>query len=350
MRRGTVFIVLFVLVAAAIIAATTLLRGQEALEITVAVDPLADEWVRAAALRYNDSGATVGIGRRVRVLVTTRSDSSVLQQPWSAQDVAVGWIPAWSTLAAAGRGSVVSAQTIVSSLARTPLVWMSYEQRADIIPEVSWQGVQAAANSERVELAFSLPPQSVQGLAALVSGAAEYHQTSILSEANLSDPAMRAWLTPVIESVPNFNTLGANIARYVAGVQGSTVDAAIAPESQWIGALSTLTSRGQPRFGYPSSMVLFDFPFITLRDSTTTDDQLSAAQSFAAFLTSPSQQSSLEEYGLRPAQSDPLPSSVVFGPAQQYGILAELPAVQPVQLPGTSSIQAFLTWFNGVNR
>jgi hypothetical protein len=350
MRRGTVFIVLFVLVAGAILAATTLLRGQEALEITVAADPLVVDWVRNAALDFNNSGATVGIGRRVRVVVTTRSDASVLQQPWTAQDAAVGWIPAWSSLAASGRGSIVTAQTIVSSLARTPLVWMSYESRADDIPDVSWQGIQSAADSGNVDLAFSLPPNSVQGLAALISGVAEYHQTSILSDANLSDPGMRAWLTPVIGSVPNFNTLGPNVAQYVAGPQGGTVDAAIAPESQWMTTLDTLTRRGQPRFSYPSALVLFDFPFITLRSSTTTDDELSAAQSFAVFLNAPAQQANLERFGLRPAQSEPLPDSPVFGPAVQYGIAAMLPAVQPVQLPSGSSIQAFLTWFNGVNR
>src|SRR5688500_9200444 len=104
MRRGTFVIILFVLVAGAIIAATTLLRSQPALEITIATDPLAREWVQAAALSYNESGATVGVGRRVRVLVTTRSDTEVLQTPWSPNtqqspgNHPVGWIPAWSSL------------------------------------------------------------------------------------------------------------------------------------------------------------------------------------------------------------------------------------------------------------
>lgn len=356
MRRGTFVIILFVLVAGAIIAATTLLRSQPALEITIATDPLAREWVQAAALSYNESGATVGVGRRVRVLVTTRSDTQVLQSPWSPNtpqspnNHPVGWIPAWSSLAAVSRGSTVTTQTVALSLARTPLVWMSYASRDADIPDVSWQGIQEVADSENIDLAFSLPPQSVQGLASLISAVADFHQTGILSDSMLSDSAMRSWLMPLIESVPNFNTLGPNVALYVAGPQGGTVDAAIAPESQWLSALNTLTSKGQPRFAYPTFPVVFDFPFVTLRDIATTDDEISAAQSFAAYLSSAAQQQNLERFGLRPAQSDPLATSTIFGPAQQYGIAASLPSAQPVQLPSSSSVLSLLTWFNSASR
>jgi hypothetical protein len=350
MRRGTFVIILFVLVAGAIIAATTLLRSQPALEITIATDPLAREWVQAAALSYNESGATVGVGRRVRVLVTARSDTQVLQTPWAPNDQPVGWIPAWSSLAAVSRGSTVTTQTVALSLARTPLIWMSYANRDADIPDVTWQGIQEVADSENIDLAFSLPPQSVQGLASLISAVADFHQTGILSDSMLSDSGMRNWLLPLVESVPNFNTLGPNVALYVAGPQGGTVDAAIAPESQWLSALNTLTAKGQPRFAYPAFPVIFDFPFITLRDIATTDDEISAAQSFAAYLSSAEQQQNLERYGLRPAQSDPQPTSTVFGTAQQYGITATLPSSQPVQLPSSSSVLSLLTWFNSANR
>lgn len=350
MRRGTFVIILFVLVAGAIIAATTLLRSQPALEVTIATDPLAEAWVRAAALSYNESGATVGVGRRVRVLVTTRSDTQVLQTPWVPNDQPVGWIPAWSSLAAVSRGSTVTTQTVALSLARTPLVWMSYASREADIPDVSWQGIQEVADNKNIDLAFSLPPQSVQGLASLISAVADFHQTGILSDSMLSDSAMRTWLMPLIASVPNFNTLGPNVALYVAGPQGGTVDAAIAPESQWLSALNTLTAKGQPRFAYPAYPVVFDFPFITLRDIATTDDEISAAQSFAAYLSSPAQQQNLDRFGLRPAQSDPQSTSTVFIPAQQYGIAASLPSAQPVQLPSSSSVLSLLTWFNSANR
>ena len=350
MRRGTFVIILFVLVAGAIIAATTLLRSQPALEITIAVDPLAEAWVRDAALSYNESGATVGVGRRVRVLITTRSDTQVLQTPWVPNDQAVGWIPAWSSLAAISRGSTVTTQTVALSLARTPLVWMSYANREGEIPDVSWSGIQDVADNDNINLAFSLPPQSVQGLASLISAVADFHQTGILSDSMLSDSAMRAWLMPLIGSVPNFNTFGPNVALYVAGPQGGTVDAAIAPESQWLAALNTLTAKGQPRFAYPAFPVVFDFPFITLRDIATTDDEISAAQSFAAYLSSSAQQQNLERFGLRPAQIDPQATSAVFGTAQQYGIAATLPSAQPVQLPSSSSVLSLLTWFNSANR
>ncbi|MBK8134771.1 MAG: substrate-binding domain-containing protein [Chloroflexi bacterium] len=340
MRRGSLFIILFVLIAAMIIGATTLLRSQPALEITVAADPLAEAWLREAALAFNQSGATVGVGRRVRVNISVRSDTAVLQQTWTPNSHPVGWVPAWSSVANISRGSSVSAQVAALSLARTPLVLMSFDSRVAEIPVLSWAGLQTAASTSVINLAFSLPTNSVQGLGAVISAIADFHQTSILSDAQLSNTAMRAWLAPLVESVPNFNTVGSNVAQYVAGPQGGTVDAAIASESQWLLSLSTLSLKGVPRFAYPAFPVVFDFPFLILRSTTTTDDEVSAAQAFAAYLSADAQQTRLEQFGLRPALSEPLATSTVFGPALQYGIAAALPAVQPVQLPSSSSLLA----------
>lgn len=345
MRRGSLFIVLFVLIAALIIGATTLLRSQPALEITVAVDPLAEAWLREVALAFNQSDPTVGVGRRVRVNIVVKSDTAVLSTPWSPANHPIGWIPAWSSLAAVNRGSTVTSQVAALSLARTPLVLMSFQSREAEIPDLSWTGLQTVSSTSAINLAFSLPTSSVQGLGAVISAVAEFHQTGILSDAMLSNSSMRSWLSPLIDSVPNFNTVGANVAQFVAGPQGGTVDAAIAPESQWLVGLPTLLkpdSAGNPtqipRFAYPAYLIVFDFPFIVLRDTTTTDEQVSAALAFAAYLSTAEQQTNLDRFGLRPAMSDPPAGSPVFGPAVQYGIAAALPSTQPVQLPGSSSL------------
>lgn len=355
MRRGTVFIVLFIIVAALIIGASTLLQNQPALEINIAVDPLGEAWLRDAALRFNESGATIGVGRRVRVNIITRSDLNVLNNSgWTAQNKPAGWIPAWSSLSNLSRSPGITADSVVLSLARTPLVWMSPESRADKIPDLSWTGIQSAiadgTSTQLVNLAFSLPSNSAQGLGALISAAAEYHHSGVLDEEMLRNTEMRTWLAPLVQSVPNYTTVGANAAQLMAGAQGSTYDAAIAPESQWLLTLETLRTRNTPRFAYPENPVVFDFPFITLRDATTTDEQIAAAQSFAAYLMSPGQQTNLERFGLRPAQNDPQPESALFVAGARYGIQHTLPAVQAVQLPSASALQTLDLWFTNTLR
>ncbi|MBK9122122.1 MAG: substrate-binding domain-containing protein [Chloroflexi bacterium] len=343
MRRGTIFIILFVLIAAALVAATTLLRSQPPVEIDVAVDPLAEPWLRAAALEFNTSGVTVGVGRPVRVNVIVAPGMQILNEPWSSNNHPDGWIPAWSAFAAAIRMSVTT-NTEALSLARTPLVWMRDASDDSPISALTWDGVQEAAASNRINIAFSSPSLSVQGFAVLLSGAADFHDSGVLADAQLNDRAMRDWLLPVIESVPSFNTIPNDVAQYVAGPQGRTVDVAIGPESQWLTSLSVLARTYTPEFAYPDYPVMFDFPYITLSSVQTTDDERAASQAFAAFLLNGAQQGALDTYGLRPAVGEPAETSDVFIGGERYGIMRQLPVNQAIQLPQPSAISGLRQW------
>ncbi len=343
MRRGTIFIIVFVAIAAALVAATTLLRSQPPVEIDVAVDPLAEPWLRAAALEFNTSSVTVGVGRPVRVNVIAAPGMQILNEPWSSNNPPDGWIPAWSAFAAAIRMSV-SLNTEALSLARTPLIWMRDASDDSPISALSWDGVQEAAASNRINIAFSAPSQSVQGFAVLLSGAAEFHGSAVLTDQQLNDSAMRQWLLPVIECVPNFNTISTDVGQFVAGPRGRNVDVAIGPESQWLTSLSVLARTYTPEFAYPDYPVMFDFPYITLSSAQTTDDERAASQAFAAFLLSDAQQAALETHGLRPASGEPAATSEVFAGAEQYGILRQLPVNQAIQLPQPSAINGLRQW------
>lgn len=343
MRRGTIFIILFVLIAAAIVGASYLLQGQEPVEIVVAVDPLAEAWLRSAALEFNNSSATVGVGRRVRVTINVVSSMQVLDQPWASSNHPDGWIPAWSAIANNVR-MVVSANTEALSLARTPLIWMRNADGDAEIAELSWDGVQQTASSTRLNVAFSAPSQSVQGFAVLLSGAAEYHDSGVLTDAQLSNAGMREWLELILDSVPSFNTISTDVAQFVAGPQGRIVDVAMGPENQWLMALGTLRSRMTPEFAYPVYPIVFDFPYITLTSTQSTAEERSASQAFAAYLLAAAQQGNLERFGLRPAQGDPAESSEAFTAAAQYGIVRQLPTVQAVQVPTGSGMSGLRQW------
>ncbi len=85
MRRGTIFVIIFILLAAGIVGASLFLRSQPPLEITVAVNPLAESWVRAAVDAYNASEPVVNATRRVIYRVTAVDDLTVWSDEVSRQ-------------------------------------------------------------------------------------------------------------------------------------------------------------------------------------------------------------------------------------------------------------------------
>lgn len=351
MRRGTVFIIVFIAIAGGILALTQVFRSQPPLEVVVAVDPLAERWVRAAAAEFNARGELVSIGRRVRIELQVVSDMVVwgqnTQTGWTAESHPDGWIPAWSALfPSSSVGAGVTAQPLSPSLARTTLVWGSMGSAG--LEDLSWDGVQAAADDgERI--VFPLADGSVQGLGTLLSGAAHTNGVSSLSADMLNSTETRAWLLPVVQAVPNFNTVGPDVAVFMSGPQGSGYVAGIAAESQWLMQLGVLANRS-PRFAYPDAPVMFDFPFYLLDSINQTEDERVGIRAFAEFLAQPAQQISAMDSGLRPASSEPPTDHPLFARGAPFGILPALSDINAVALPDqTSTLRSFLAWF-GQNR
>jgi hypothetical protein len=349
MRRGTVFILLFIVVAVAIVGGSALLRSQPAIELRLAVDPLAESWVREMAARFNDAGETVGVGRRVRISVEVISDVNVLDpsRTWRADQQPDGWIASWSELAkfyTPGLG--ITRRMLNASLARTALVWMSPLSRASSVPELSWSWVQEAAADNLLQVAFSLPTTTSQGLAVLLSAVTDSAQENALSASTLNDSRLRSALMPVVASVPNFNSVGADVALYVAGPRGGSVDVAIAPESQWLTQLNTLRQRGDLRFAYPNNLLVFDFPLIALVREEAEPEREEGIRAFGVFLAAEAQQQAAFTYGLRPASAEPDPADSTFVDAQRFGIAPTLSA-GAVTLPDSyNAVQSLISWFN----
>ncbi len=351
MRRGTVFIVIFALLAGAIVALTQVFRAQPALEVTVAVDPLAERWIRDAAASFNARGETVGVGRRVRVVVVAIGDMTVFngQAGWRAEQHPDGWIPAWSALFSGGSvGAGVTARPLSGSLARTTLVWMS-PQASTAVDAVTWDGVRAAVTQGNHRIALPAVT-SVQGFAGLMSGVAHYHGRNELDAADFGDD-VRAYLEPLVRAVPAYATVGPDPALAMSGPTGSTYVAGLATESQWLEQMAVLAAK-QPRLGYPDSLVILDFPFYLLDSPNQTDDERAGVQAFAAYLNTPDQQANAMTFGLRPATSEPPAEHPVFARGAAYGAAPALSALRAVDLPagGQSSIQSFIRWAGGLQR
>src|SRR6187549_534850 len=100
MRRGTVVVIIFLLVAAAIIGASQFLRSQPPLELLVAVSPLAEDWAREAVESFNQGDVLVNGTQRVHFSVQVVEDTQVWREEgrvtWTRDSHPDAWLPASS--------------------------------------------------------------------------------------------------------------------------------------------------------------------------------------------------------------------------------------------------------------
>ena len=362
MRRGTVFLLLFIVFVAGVIGVSQFLRTQPALNITFAVDSLAVDWVREAANRFNASSPLVNGTQRIQVEVSVIGDMDVWEGEanWTTQNHPDGWIPSSSVSLSYAQSANVPMQAVADSTARTLLVWGGYASRVAIITQdgtvpFDWETVQVAAEAASwrqlggdpswgfVKLAFPIPDSTMTGLAALLSGAANFNDTDDLSGGSTRGTDFYNWLTPIIASVPNFQTLGADVAKTVARGP-STVEIAILPESQWLLNLSAMIGNESVVLSYPAYDFVFDFPVARWDDLQTTETERAAVKAFADWLLTGKEQSFLVEKGLRPALGEVPTTASLFSGATQYGIQLT-PTFQSIQAPSRTDAQGLMQWF-----
>jgi len=366
MRRGTIIVIVFILVAGAIVGASQFLRSQPPLEFSVAVNPLAADWVRAAVNNFNASEPIINATQRVQFSVTVIDDLPIWQgsQAWTQENHPAAWIPA-SSASVSYFSDRYSLQT--PSLARTPLVWGGYESRVNVATEngsqpLDWESVQRVAEAASwsavggdsrwgfFKLAFGRADQSMSGLAALFSGAAAFSSTANISGVTRSNEFRDDWMQPIVESVPNFQTMGADPAAAMAR-GASTVEIALLPESQWLLNLNGLTDDEPIIFSYPAYQFLLDFPLAVWNDtSEAAVNERAAVTALSAWLLRQAEQNALAQYGLRPAQGDPASTATLFAQAVDYGIQLQPDLTQIVQAPPRTEAQGLVQWFTNTVR
>ncbi len=360
MRRGTIIVVIFVLIAGGIVAASQFLRSQPPLTLTVAVHPLAADWAQEAVTGYNATQPIVGT-QRIQFNVTVIDDLPVWQgsSTWTPQNHPAVWIPASSTSV-----NYTSSYTVSTpSVAQTLLVWGGYQSRVDIAAKggtFDWSTVQALAAGESwtaaggqsnwgfILLGFPRADQTMAGLAVLLTAAGDFNTTTDLSGNITRSNEFRQWLTPVINSV-NYTTLGNDPAAAVARGP-STVQIALLPESQWLRNLGGLTDSEAVVFAYPAYQFVFDFPVASWNGSEISATERDAAAALSAWLLQTAQQNRLPQYGLRPASGVIDTGASLFTQGQALGIQLQPDLTNVVQAPGRNETQAFIQWFTSEQR
>lgn len=365
MRRGTVIVLIFIVLAAVVVGASQFLRSQPPLEITVAVSPLAETWVRSAVDAFNASEPIVNATRRVHVTVNTIDDLSVWsdegQRAWATTHPSA-WIPASS--ASLGYANRLPLETVEPSLAQTVLAWGGFSDRVDALTDdgarpLDWDTIAQAAESGtwasvsadhaswgNIKLAFARPDGSTGGLAVLFSGAAAFNADPVLSGTTVVADDFHVWMESILLGVPNYNTLGASVAKTLASRGVSVGEIALLPESEWLTSLSgNLENATNPiRLSYPVYQFVFDFPLARWQELTADED--AAVDALRDWLAGQHP----EAYGLRPAGRGLTETASVFANAERYGAQLAPDLTLAVHAPPRAETQRLLVWVGGVVR
>jgi hypothetical protein len=208
----------------------------------------------------------------------------------------------------------------------------------------SWQALGGQADWRFLKLGFGQPNRTMSGLGALFTGAAHVADSADLTGGATRDSAFRDRMEPVINSVPNFNTLGGDPAAAMARGP-STVEIALFPENQWLTNLNGMVANEPVRLNYPAYQFVLDFPLVAWQDIQTTPEQIAAVDRLGSWLLADAQQASTVNFGLRPASGQVESTASLFANAVQYGIQPDPAFGQPVQPPGRSDTQALIQWF-----
>jgi hypothetical protein len=339
MRRSTIVVILFALIVAALIGYNQYVKQQPPVEITLAVDPLVEDWVRAAIDQYNATDPRVQNGA-VRVHYSVESVIGDVKawtgsSGWNPDKHPDLWIPS-SSLAVQYYPSSPF-QSVQDSLARTPLVWGGFVSRlsalsptgaeldwpivSDALAKGTWAALGAKNIPGNINMALNDPSASSAGLGAIFTGVATLNSTDTVTSAALNGSTARSWLTSVDDSIRGLKSVSA--AEDMARFGASRVQFGLLPEAQWLMAYNDLRRTEEVHFSYPAYQFILDAPMVMWSDIKTTEVEKQAAAALGQYLISNAGQQTVLQYGWRPAETEPNESDKLFAAAASSGISAQ---------------------------
>lgn len=328
--------------------------------LEVAVSPLAQAWVNAAAAEYNRSNPSQN-GRLVTVRVTNQDSIAVWTSArpyWTAENHPDAWIPEAAYVLSYAAQANLPFETAQNSLAQSPVVWGAFETRSRVIEteygsfssNAIQQAVQAnswfdlAGGNQQwgfVKLGFARPNSIGGGFASLLTLMGEHEQASQITHNPSQDAALRDWLTPLIDAVPNFAGLGADPAATIATRGTSMADIGLLPESQWL--MNMANFRESIFLHYPEYYLLLDFPYAVWSGEGGESAVRQAAVAFGEYLRSAEGARFAGLNGLRPAGVRDLTQYAPFAAAGDT--LQDQLSGTAITPPNRDTARSILDWF-----
>jgi hypothetical protein len=345
MRRSTIVFALFIVIIAGIMGYNAFLRQQPPLEITLAVDPSAEDWATRLVAAFNERNVQVGASAtRVRFVVdATKTDVNVWQGrvQWTNDNHPEAWIATSSWIVDFAPTNLTFV-VVEPSLATSPFVWGGFESRVNLVTDdganlLGWDTAHAAADAESwqalgapdnswgfVNIGVNRSGSSVAGINALASMLASYSNNATLSSSIFGDSAFRTWFAPLKQAMQSSQQLGESPASAMASRGAIVAGFALVPEYEWLSHLQNLVRQERVQFTYADYGTLLNFPLVMWEDGRTTAEERQAILAFADFVKSADGQQITLLAGLRPVGVVPTESDPLFANAQQYGITLEL--------------------------
>ncbi len=366
---GTFIVILFVIISLGIVGLGYIQRNQTTptatpLELTLLANPMAHAWITNAVAQFNQSDRRLmdNVIITIEVNPTPMDDMTAWREAWNDTTRPDIWL-ASSSLAVAYRGHPFMVEDSVV-LAKTPMIWVASVLAYDAITQngdqpLDWGTVQPAAlagtwanfgvNSLQgnVNIAFAPPDSSLNGLMVLYGAQAYYSRSLNLNAVSVSQDFL-SWLAPIVDSVPNFNTIGTDVATFML-TRGTSVNIALMPEAQLLTQIGAFMRNRPVQISYPEYPMVFDFSLTWWDDNGVEADmrqaRIRAIETFANWLLEPAQQSQLSQYGLRPINLPIGENDTLFHQGVDMGIVYD-PLLDPYLIQATNARGSqLLTWF-----
>lgn len=276
-------------------------RSVERITITVAVPAELSDWAKEAADAFNSRNNDADVN-----VIAVKGLAAIQQfkQALSAEQPHL-WIPEATFVAAIAQEEGLSYTVTDEGIANTQLAWGAFQSRADALGALDWPTIHDAAVTGSwsqlggdaswgfFKLTMASPSTSSEGLGALISAAASYHDSNTLTSSMISDPSLAIWMKETVDSVPNFSTLGPDPAESLATRGASVGDVGFLSMAAWNRSQNGLNSAETFVIRPAAYVVVLDYPIVLRSNSSAEEMQM--AERFSSFLQ---QRNGLEEVGL----------------------------------------------------
>ena len=208
-----------------------------------------------------------------------------------------------------------------SPLVITPLVFVAWEDRADVLLKASggvitWKAIHKAVTSNEgwpaikgksewgfVKLGHTDPTQSNSGLQALLSMTLEhYGKATGLEVGDLLKPKYQEYIKGLEKGVPKFEVSTGQFMTDMIRFGPSKYDVAVVYENLAISQIENAQGRwGTLKIYYPATTLWSDHPVAVAKGDWVTPAQKAAAKTWIDFLKSRPTQEQALAFGFRPA-------------------------------------------------
>ncbi|WP_257449132.1 substrate-binding domain-containing protein [Archangium lipolyticum] len=346
-----------------------------ATEITFLYSTEKKEWVESAVVGFQQENPSI------RVKLVGKGSLDAAQSILDGKEKPTVWSPAdsavlrmleseWSTDPQRGQLFATSGDDAPQPLVITPLVFVVWEDRAEVLQKasggvVSWKAIHKAVASDQgwpaiggkpewgfVKLGHTDPTRSNSGLQAMLLATLEFYgKRTGLSVGDLLKPEYQTWVKELEKGVTRFETSTGTFMTDMVRFGPSKYDMAVVYENLAISQIGNAQGRwGNLKVYYPALTLWSDHPAALLQADWVTPEQQDAARKWLAYLHSRPVQERALAFGFRPADpSVPLKTQDAANPFTRLapqGIQVDVPPV--AEVPEGSVVRNLLTMWSRV--